>query len=94
MAALYRQFKVGPDGKFPIDSRAFMRVCGQPPHFWQLTVDRMEFCAVAVHSKRFCVANYEVKGRALAKVAPWPLVDRWNHIINGLCVTANSAGEP
>ena len=87
MAALYRQFKVGSDGKFRSDSRAFMRVCGQQPHFWQLTVNCMEFCAVPVHSQRFCVGTYEVKGRVLAKVAPWPVVDKWNHIINGSSVS-------
>ena len=54
----------------------------------------MHCCAATVHSKRFCLAISEVKGRALAIVAAWPVVERWNYIINGLCVTVNRAGVP
>lgn len=71
-----------------------MRVCGQQRHSWSLTVNRMHCCAATVHSKRFCLAISEVKGRALAIVAAWPVVERWNYIINGLCVTVNIAGVP
>ena len=40
------------------------------------------------------VAISEEKRRALNITAAWPAIDRWNYIINGLCVTATSTGDP
>ena len=63
-----------------------MRVRGQQRHFWLLTVNRMDFCAATVPSMRCCLAISEEKARSLAIVAAWLVVDRWNYIINGVCV--------
>ena len=71
-----------------------MWVRGQQRHFWLLTVNRMDFCAATVPSMRYCVAISEEKARLLAILAAWLVVDRWKYIINGVCVTANRAGDP
>jgi hypothetical protein len=52
----------------------------------------MDFCAATVRSKLFCPAISEVKGRAPAIIAAWPVVDRLNYIINDVCITASRTG--
>jgi hypothetical protein len=71
-----------------------MRVRGQQRHFWLLAVNRMDFCAATVPSMRRCLAISEEKARSLASVAAWLVVDRWNYIINDVCITASRTGEP
>ena len=70
-----------------------MRVCGRQQHFRPLTVHRMNYCTAVVPFKHSCLAISEAKGKAPIKVVPWLVVDRWNYIINGLCVTMK-IGDP
>ena len=71
-----------------------MWVRGQQHHYWPLTANRMNFCAAPVHSKLFWPAIAEVKGRAPANIAAWPVVDRGNCTINSVYVTASKTGDP
>ena len=71
-----------------------MRVCGRERHFWRLTVNRMNFCTPAFHSKHSYLAIFEARGMDPTMVAPCPVVDRWKYIINGLSVIVNIMGDP
>ena len=62
--------------------------------FWPLTVTRTAFCGAPVFAELLDVALSEEKRRALSITAAWLAVDRWNYIINGLCLTASRTGDP
>jgi hypothetical protein len=40
--------------------------------------------------KHFCLAIFDVRGRAPTMIAPRSVVDRWNYIIKELSVTASN----
>lgn len=53
----------------------------------------MKFCTSGVHSRHSHLAICEARGMAPTIVALWPVVDRWNYIINGLPVIVNKMGD-